>query len=130
MTKAIQQSVKFNASPKALYEMYMDSKKHSQITGAPAKLSRKAGDAFTAFGGMLKGKNLMIVPGKMIVQSWRSTGWKAADADSILILTFSPDGAGGRVHMVHANVPEHDHQGVTKGWKSFYWERWRAYLSA
>lgn len=130
MTKAIQQSVRFNASPETLYEMYVDSRKHSDATGAPAKLNRQAGSAFTAFGGMLRGRNLLVVPGKMIVQSWRSKDWNAADADSILILTFSRAGSGGRVDLVHANVPEHDHRGVTEGWQKYYWKPWRAYLAA
>ena len=130
MTKAIQQSVRFNASPETLYEMYMDSAKHSNATGVPAKLSRKAGSAFTAFGGMLRGRTLLIVPGKMIVQSWRSKEWKNMDADSILILTFSSAGSGGRVDLVHVNVPGHDHEGVTEGWKKYYWKPWRSYLAA
>ncbi|HEY4959787.1 MAG TPA: hypothetical protein VII29_02915, partial [Terriglobales bacterium] len=79
MTPAIQQSVEFDASPETLFEMYVDSRQHSLATGAPAKLGRKAGDAFTAFGGQLKGKNLLVVPEQMIVQTWRSTGWKKID---------------------------------------------------
>ena len=38
MTEAIQQPVEFDASPETLYEMYMDSRKHSKATGQPAKL--------------------------------------------------------------------------------------------
>jgi activator of HSP90 ATPase len=130
MTKTIQQSVKFSASPDTLYGMYMDSKKHSSITGAPAKIGRKAGSPFSAFGDMLEGRTLLLVPGKMVVQAWRSGAWKKTDADSILVLTFSKDGSGGRVDLAHVNVPEHDHQGVTKGWEKYYWKPWRAYLAA
>jgi activator of HSP90 ATPase len=130
MTKTIQQSVKFKALPEALYELYMDSEKHSDSTGMPAKLDRKIGSAFTAFGGKLTGRTLMLVPGKMIVQAWRSSGWKKTDADSILTLTFRKAGSGGRVDLAHVNVPGHDHKGVTKGWKKFYWKPWRRYLKS
>jgi len=130
MTEAIQQSVDFDASPEVLYEIYMDSRKHTQATGGPAKLGRRAGAAFTAFGGTLRGKNLLIVPKKMIVQSWRAKSWKKTDPDSILILTFSKTKFGGRVDLVHANVPEHDHKGVTEGWETHYWKPWRVYLAA
>ena len=130
MTKTIQQSVKFNATPETLYEMYMDSGKHARATGAPAKLGRKVGSAFTAFDGMLNGRTLLLVPGKMIVQAWRSGVWKKTDTDSILVLTFRKDGSGSRVDLAHVNVPEHDHQGVTKGWEKYYWKPWRAYLRA
>lgn len=129
MTKAIQQSVEFAASPETLYEMYVDSRRHSQATGQKARASRRVGAAFHAFEGNLRGKNLKIVPKMMIVQSWRSTDWPKTDADSILILTFSRTAKGGRVDLVHANVPEHDHKGVTEGWKKYYWEPWAAYIA-
>lgn len=130
MTKAIQQSVEFDASPETLYELYMDSGQHSKATGSPAKLGRKAGASFTAFGGKLRGKNLLIFPKKMIVQSWRSTSWKKEDSDSILVLVFSKAKSGGRVDLVHVNVPEYDHKSVSEGWSSYYWKPWRMYLAA
>ena len=130
MTPAIQQSVEFDAKPETLYEMYMDSKQHSDATGAPAKVSRKAGGAFTAFGGQLKGQNLLLIPNKMIVQSWRAEMWKASDQDSILVIRFNKTKTGSRVDLAHVNVPEYDHQGVTDGWRHYYWEPWRVYLEA
>ena len=130
MTPAIQQSVEFDVPPETLYELYMDSKKHSLATRAPAKLSRKVGGAFTAFGGQLKGVNLLVAPKQMIVQTWRVEGWKKTDPDSILVMRFSKTKTGGRVDLVHVNVPEHDHQGVMDGWRLYYWEPWRVYLEA
>jgi activator of HSP90 ATPase len=129
MTEAIQQSVEFNAAPATLFEMYVDSRKHAKAAGAPAKVSRRAGATFTAFAGALRGKNLLIVPNKMIVQSWRSSAFKKTDADSILVITFNKIPSGCRVDLVHVNVPQHDHRGVTEGWKKYYWEPWRASLS-
>jgi uncharacterized protein YndB with AHSA1/START domain len=130
MTPAIQQSVEFSAPPETLYELYMDSKQHSQATGAPAKLSQRVGGAFTAFAGQLRGKNLLLVPNKMIVQTWRADIWKQSDPDSILVIEFSKIKGGARVDLVHVNVPEHDHQGVTDGWHHYYWEPWLVYLEA
>jgi activator of HSP90 ATPase len=128
MTKAIQQTATFRASPEVLYELYMNSKKHSAATGAPARLSRKVGGRFTAHGGALNGRNLLLVPGKMIVQSWRSTMFKKGDPDSILVLRFTKKPGGARVDMVHSNVPAYDHAGVRNGWPHYYWQRWAAYL--
>ena len=107
MTTAIQQSVEFDAPVETLYELYMDSKQHSLATGAPAKVGRKAGGAFSAFDGQLRGKTLLVVPGQMIVQTWRAEGWKKTDPDSILFIRFSKTKTGGRVDLVHVNVPEH-----------------------
>ncbi|HEY6385833.1 MAG TPA: hypothetical protein VIX91_09150 [Candidatus Acidoferrum sp.] len=69
MTPTVSQRVKFSASPEKLFEMYADSKKHAASTGAPAKFSRKVGGAWSAHGRAIGGKNLLIVPGKKIVQA-------------------------------------------------------------
>jgi activator of HSP90 ATPase len=129
MTPTIQLSVEFPVSPAVLFEMYLDSKKHSAATGGRARMSRKVGGTFTAWGGQLRGKNLVIIPKRMIVQTWRSTNFKKSDADSILVLTFSKTATGGRVDLVHAGVAKQDHAGVNEGWPKYYWKPWRAYLA-
>ncbi len=129
MTKAIQHAVRFEASPKQLFEMYMDSRKHSEATGGRARIERKVGGKFSTWNGALSGRNLKIVPNKMIVQAWRSVHFKLSDPDSILILQFRKAGAGCIVEMVHANVPVQDHQGVRGGWPKYYWRPWKKYLA-
>ena len=128
MTKPIVQSVTFPASPARLFQIYTDSKRHSAATHAKACVSAKAGAAFTAFDGMLEGRNLWVVPGRMIVQAWRASHWKKSNLDSILTLWFSTAPGGGRIDLVHVGVPPHDHKGVTQGWPKYYWKPWRAYL--
>ncbi len=130
MTQPIQQSIVFKASPKTLYEMYMDSRKHSAATGGAARMSRKVGGRFTAWNGALSGATLLLVPGKMIVQSWRSVMFKPADPDSILVMCFTPVATRTRVDLVHVNVPVQDHAGVRKGWPKYYWMPWKRYLAA
>ncbi len=88
MAKTIQQSVKFSAPPDRLYDIYMDSKKHGAVIKSRASISRRVGGRFSAFGGMLRGKILVLVPKRMIVQTWRGSDWRKSDPDSILILTF------------------------------------------
>ena len=129
MTPVIEQTVSFSATPAKLYELFMDSAKHTAATGMPAKVSRKVGGKWSAFEGMILGKNLVLLPKKMIVQTWRSSEWKKADPDSILVVTFEKSASGeGQVHLVHVGVPKYDHEGVTKGWPKFYWEPWKEYL--
>jgi len=130
MSKAIQQSVRFAASPEELFEMYIDSKKHSAATGGRAKMSRKEGAAFTAWNGQLRGKNLLIIPNRLVMQAWRATHWPASAPDSMLLLAFREVRGGGRVDLLHVNVPELDREGVTKGWKKYYWTPWKKYITA
>jgi len=128
MAKTIQQTVQFNAAPEKLFNVYMDSRAHSAAINSRASISRKVGGKFTAFEGALRGKNLAIVPKRMIVQAWRGSDWKKSDLDSILILTFSKARGGGRITLVHANVPDRFHAGIKRGWNAYYWSRWKAYL--
>ena len=68
-------------------------------------------------------------PKRLIVQSWRSLNWGPEDIDSTLILSFWPEGEGGRIELVHVNVVEKDFGGVSQGWEKYYWSAWRTYLT-
>jgi uncharacterized protein YndB with AHSA1/START domain len=129
MTPTIQQSVRFAGSPEQLFELYVDSAKHSAATGAPARVSRRAGARFTAFAGALRGRNLLVLPNRRIVQAWRSTAFKRSDPDSIVVLEFRKVAGGCQVDLAHVNVPPEDHKGVCKGWPKFYWKPWKSYLA-
>jgi len=128
MAPTIQQSVRFRTSAQTLYEMYVDSRKHSQSTGAPARISAKWGGKFAAFGGQLEGKMLFLAPGRQIVQLWRASHGKKEDW-SILVLNFSKVAGGAQVDQVHVGVPTYDRRGVRQGWPKYYWRPWKRFLS-
>jgi activator of HSP90 ATPase len=128
MPRTLQQSVTLPAAASRLCEMYLDPKVHEAITGAPVTISPVPGSAFRAFDGMLSGTMLHVVPGRLVVQTWRAHHWSCDDLDSILILTFRPDGDSGRIDLVHVNVADHDAEGVTEGWEKYYWAPWRKVL--
>jgi activator of HSP90 ATPase len=128
MPKLVQQSVVLPAPPERLYDTYLDPAAHAAFSGAPVNISAVPGSAFEAFGGVLSGRMLATVPKRMIVQAWRANHWKPEDLDSTLVLTFWPDPEGGRIELVHVNVPDHDFEGVTEGWRKYYWDPWRAFL--
>jgi activator of HSP90 ATPase len=128
MARTIEQTVSLPASAERLYGMYVDPAVHAAFTGAPVEIGQQPGVQFSAFDGMLQGKVLQTVPDRLVVQSWRSSNWKAEDLDSTLILTFWPEGERGRIELVHANVPDHDFRGVMQGWEKYYWTPWRNYL--
>ena len=68
-TRTLQQTVTFKASPHQVYDMLMNSKKHQSLSGEPAKISRKVGGKFTAWGSHISGINLVLKPSKKIVQA-------------------------------------------------------------
>lgn len=130
MLKIVKQSVVLRASPKALYAMYVSPRAHGAITGGKVAVGARPGAKFIAFGGALRGRMLYTIPGKLIVQAWRSSAFHKGDVDSTLILRFLPAGRNrGRIELVHVNVPRHDYRGVSKGWPAYYWKPWRRVLA-
>ncbi len=72
MSKIIKLQVLIKAAPAMVFGALMNSKKHSQFTGAPARISRKVGGTFACYDNYITGVNLALQPGKFIVQAWRS----------------------------------------------------------
>ena len=72
MSKLIQQTVTFKATPHAVYEALMDSEKHAAFTGGKAAISRVVGGSILAYDDYITGKNIELVPDRKIVQDWRA----------------------------------------------------------
>lgn len=131
MSKTIQQKVAFKgASAKQLYNLYMNAKLHSEVTGAPAEISKKAGEAFKALGGQVKGKTIHVLANKMVVQTWRAKGWDRKAPDSVLTLSFQDVEDGAEVQVVHALVPDDQITALKKLWNDSYWKPWKAHFKA
>ena len=126
----IQQTVVLPATAEKLFEMYLDPAAHEVITGSAVTIGEKEGSEFSAFDGALTGTILTVVRPRLIVQSWRSKMFHDKNPDSTLILTFSPEDDNGRIDLVHLDVPDHDFQSVTEGWKKYYFEPWQRYLES
>src|SRR5260221_476923 len=112
------------APPDRLFDMYLDAESHAAFTGAPVTIEPLAGAPFSAFNGMIYGKILHIEPKRLIVQTWRSTNFPKDAIDSILVLSFWPEGEGGRIEVSQVNVPDEDFTGVCQGWEKHYWGPW------
>src|ERR1035438_2895596 len=130
MPKTIVQKIVFkNTTAKALYDLYMNAKKHSKVTLAPAQISNKIGEKYSAHGGYISGENIYLIKDKLIVQSWRTKEWDEKDVDSTFIIELEPKGKNVVLHMVHANLPDKHTDSITKGWHSHYWEPWKMFLA-
>ncbi len=128
MPRTITQTVSPSARPERLWAMYVSADEHAACTGFPVTIAPRAGAEFRAFNGAIWGSMLDVVPNRLVVQRWRSKNFPPEALDSTLVLSFWPEGTGGRIELVHANVAEEDFPGVSEGWAKFYWNPWRAYL--
>lgn len=126
MNKAIQQTIHFKGvTASELFHLYIDPEKHSALHGgARTYISGIEGDKFSLLNGNLTGRNLQIIPDRMIVQSWRGNVWKEQDLDSILVMTFLNTPGGSTIEMVHCCTPPQ----FKELWDEVYWKPIRKYL--
>jgi len=129
MLHNIRLAAELAAPPAAVYAMYLDPRAHEAITGAPVEIAAREGARFYAFGGALSGRVLHLVPGKRIVQTWRSNEFAKGDPDSLLVLTLLPKGRTRTLlDLQQLNVPGCDYAGISQGWERYYFAPWRDYL--
>jgi activator of HSP90 ATPase len=128
MSKLIQQTVTFKASPHEIYEMLMDSARHAAFTGDAADISRAVGGEFTAYGGYITGKNLELLPDQKIVQSWRAADWTEGLFSTVTFALIPTAGGGTRLDFTQAGVPDGTEAEFAQGWNDNYWTPMRAML--
>ncbi len=126
-TKTIKQNVTLPAAPHAVYEAFMDSKKHAAFTGDTASIGRKVGDKFKAGSGFISGTNLALVPDKKIVQSWHASDWPEGHY-SRATFSLAKTKTGTRLTFVQSGVPEEFFADIRQGWIDFYWQPLKKYL--
>ena len=121
MCKPVHHEVDFEASPRQVYNAYLDSEQHSQFTGQRAKMSRKEGARFTAGDAYITGYNLELIGARRIVQAWRASEWPEGSY-SVLRMELVPKGKGTHLVVDHVGIPNEFRDGVDSGWYEFYWE--------
>src|SRR2546426_12716990 len=123
------QAVPSRATPERSTRPYPPPRRHAAACGGwgKAKIQARKGGRMQ-MAPHSTGTFLSLVPGKLIVQTWRGSDWKRSDLDSVLILALPRRQRGGRLAMVHANVPDAHARSITKGWHTYYWQPWKKYL--
>ena len=117
------------ASPEEIYDAWLDSFGHSEMTGSPATMSDQVGAEVSAWEGYITGRNLELVPGERIVQSWRTSEFEEEHGDSVITLTLEPVEGGTLLTLEHSNVPDEQKSYEEGGWEANYFEPMIAYFS-
>jgi activator of HSP90 ATPase len=128
-TKTISQIVTLPARPPVVYAALMEESRHAAFTSNPAKIDARVGGSFTCYGGYISGITVELVPGKRIVQAWRSKSWPKGYYS---LVTFALSTAGAnktKLRFTHLGVPTRDFKAKSDGWRSHYWEPLKRYLS-
>ncbi len=128
MCKTIKQRVRFNAEPRAVYDLLADSRKRTEVTGRKAAISRQVGGTFSTDNGSVTGVNVDLVPGKRLVQAWRRHDFPEG-VYSMAAITLEPTDRGGtELVLTHRGVPKHLIPETEDYWRQCYWARMKARL--
>lgn len=165
----LSQTIQFNGTnAESLYSAYLSSAQHAAMTldGTYAATYRRhgddvdtgaAGDELWAIGAAagdgkvqysVSARVLELVPGRLIVLSWKNKAWDLAldpgevtDLPSTLVLTFTGNFMGAEIHLSQTNIPNYQvripetgevgplSEIVDRHWNILYWDPMRHYFA-
>ena len=117
----IHQEETFEANPARVYQALVDATEFAKLSGAPATGTAAEGGSFSLFGGHITGRQIELVPNRLVVQAWRAKTWPAG-VYSIARFELQGDGSKTRVVFDHDGFPADMKDHLTAGWISNYWE--------
>ena len=117
------------ASAQEIYDAWLDSLTHSEMTRGEASMSDEVGAEVSAWDRYITGRNLELVPGERIVQSWRTTQFTDEHEDSIITVTLEEVEGGTLLTLVHSNVPDEQTSYEQGGWQEHYFEPMKEYFA-
>ena len=124
-------SVTLPATPKRIYDAWLNGKEHSAFIGDRATASTKVKGKFMAWDGYITGVNIDLKEGKKIVQAWRSTEFPEDALDSILEIKLAPKASGKTtLTLTHINIPKGQGKKYKGGWKESYLDPMKKYFAS
>ncbi|MDX6241599.1 MAG: hypothetical protein QOG10_6423 [Kribbellaceae bacterium] len=116
---SIQQQVTIPAEPAQVYAVLADAEALSALSGMTGVAGRSAGEEFSAFEGNVVGRQIELVPGERIVQTWRFPAWEPG-VYSIVRFTLVAEDGGTRLVIDQHGEPDDWHDHVDANWPTFY----------
>jgi activator of HSP90 ATPase len=111
----------FPVAPEIIYKAWLNSDRHSAMTGGKADCNAQEGKSFTAWYGYISGTNITLVQNHKIIQSWRTTEFSSADEDSLVEIELQKSDHGCLFELHHSRIPA-GQPDYKKGWLEFYIE--------
>ena len=128
MEKNFTMTVILQATPKDIYEAWMSSEGHSEMTGSPAVVDDKVGGKYSAWENYIFGKTLELELFERILQSWRTTEFPEGALDSQIEILLKAVKGGTKLTLIHSGLPEGTLDEYRHGWEEFYFTPMKAYF--
>jgi len=122
-TQSFTQAVRLkDAQPSDIFENFVDSSKHSSITGEPAEISREIGGSFSLYSGLFTGEIVDLQKNRRILLKWRSSDWPEGVFSHVTI-TLRKVADGTKATLTQAGIPPQHVEVAFKSWFSNYWDK-------
>ena len=118
---SLHQQIEIPASPAKLLNAMLDEKQFAAVSGFGTVIDATEGGAFSLFDGLVKGRNIEIVPATRLVQAWRPASWLDG-VYSLVRLDLSATQSGTTVVLDQTGFPEGNYDQLALGWYLHYWE--------
>ena len=94
-------------------------------SGLDATFEAKEGTEFSIWDGDIEGKNLELIPGKLIKQQWY---FEPQEEESIVTITLSDKGKDTLIELLHINIPDEAFDDMKEGWNKYYFGALKKYF--
>ena len=118
----------FPVTAEEIFDAWLSSEGHSQMTGSPAKVEGRIGGAFTAWDGYIWGITREMERPRRIVQAWRTSEFPEESPDSQVEILLEKVEDETRLTLKHTNIPVEQAEGYKQGWEDFYFKPMREYF--
>jgi activator of HSP90 ATPase len=113
----IKQTYTIKASKSKVWQALVDPKIIKEWGGNPLVMDDKEGTEFKLWDGDIYGKNLKVIPEKLLIQQWNDGSF---ERPSEVRFELSGDSSQTTIHLVHSNVPNERSKDISEGWKEYY----------
>jgi uncharacterized protein YndB with AHSA1/START domain len=114
--------------PERVYSAWLDSGAHAAFTGASAKIDPTIGGKFAVLDGYVHGRTVDLLPGRRIVQTWRTKEFPGAAPDSRLEVQFETAEGATRITVMHSGIPQGLGERFKQTWTARYFHPMRGYF--
>ena len=122
------------ATPKRLFESWLDSREHSSITGRAATVDPAVGGGINSLDGLITGTNTQVEPYHRIVQVWTVEAFESRV--EIVLSTLMGQGAianahddGATITVTHSELPTGQSLFSPEWWEQTYFRGMDAYFA-
>ncbi|MFI5265957.1 MAG: SRPBCC family protein [Chloroflexota bacterium] len=121
---AVERTIRIGARPPTVFAFFTDPEKMVQWKGVEAQLEPKPGGLYrvnVTGRDVARGEYVEVSPYTRIVFTWgwESEGNPVRPGSSTVEVTFTPDGDGTIVRLVHSGLPAETSRGHSEGWDHY-----------